>query len=519
MTDVSDLHRKDTRHRYAVFAVAAAVVSGLLADLLVWRVDEIGIGALLWFVGAIAVVLVTVHRADRWFADRHRLWLIGVAAVMSLVFVVRDSEFVLAVDLAVMAIVIALAISPTPKRLVNGSLESYLGAGFTAGVGLLILPVAIAFDSLQWRRLIPSSKSAWGPWARGALLALPLLVVFVALFSTADRAFAKLIGDLLNFSLADVVEHSMVVLLFGWPIAAAAYLVMCRGFSYLPEAEAEAAAAVEEAPAQRVGKLGRVEVGVVLGALNILFATFVTVQVRYLFGGHQLVQQRTGLTYAEYARRGFVELVIVAALTLGVLIVLDHVRHRGARREEVVYRSFGGVLLALLAVVMVSAIVRLRIYEQAYGLTELRLLVFFFLAWIAAVIVWFVIVLVRDRRANLAIGSLVAGLAIVGCWNLLNPAAFVANRNLDKVHESRASSAMSSSYDVSYATSLSADAVPTLVNGLEEMPPAKRRRTARALLNQWDKPGEGDWRAFNTSRRAARRSVERHMKELRAAAE
>ena len=66
-------------------------------------------------------------------------------------------------------------------------------------------------------------------------------------------------------------------------------------------------------PNGRVAVLGPVELGIVLGLLNVLFLAFVIVQFRYLFGGAELVRVSTNLTYAEYARRGFIELVGHAA--------------------------------------------------------------------------------------------------------------------------------------------------------------------------------------------------------------
>jgi Domain of unknown function (DUF4173) len=65
-----------------------------------------------------------------------------------------------------------------------------------------------------------------------------------------------------------------------------------------------------------VFSLGIVEIGIVLGLLDLLFLTFVVIQVRYLFGGAGRVAATAGLTHTEYARRGFFELVTVTALAL-----------------------------------------------------------------------------------------------------------------------------------------------------------------------------------------------------------
>ena len=66
--------------------------------------------------------------------------------------------------------------------------------------------------------------------------------------------------------------------------------------------------------------LGTVEVGVILGLINLLFLSFVIFQLPYLFGGMELVQNTPDFKLAEYARRGFGELVAVAALVLPMLL-------------------------------------------------------------------------------------------------------------------------------------------------------------------------------------------------------
>ena len=60
-----------------------------------------------------------------------------------------------------------------------------------------------------------------------------------------------------------------------------------------------------------------------LVVVDLLFLAFVLVQFRYLFGGAELVRGLTGMSYADYARRGFFELVAVAALSLPLLLLAD----------------------------------------------------------------------------------------------------------------------------------------------------------------------------------------------------
>src|SRR5438445_9983865 len=108
--------------------------------------------------------------------------------------------------------------------------------------------------------------------------------------------------------------------------------------------------------------------------MPIVFSVFVGLQAREMLGGDAWVQATTGLTYAEFARRGFFQMVAATLLSLpvlyGALAVLapDDVRgRRGVRR-------LAAVQLLLTGSVMLSAANRLRLYVMAYGLTEDRIL-------------------------------------------------------------------------------------------------------------------------------------------------
>ena len=133
------------------------------------------------------------------------------------------------------------------------------------------------------------------------------------------------------------------------------------------------AAVLADRPIRR--SLGAAELVVALGLVDLVFLAFVVVQLRYLFGGHALVQSRAHLTYAQYARHGFFELAAVAVLVLPLLLGADGLFRRTRPSHERLFRLLAGVLLLLLAVVMASALQRMRLYEHEYGLTELRIYV------------------------------------------------------------------------------------------------------------------------------------------------
>jgi hypothetical protein len=317
---------------------------------------------------------------------------------------------------------------------------------------------------------------------RGLLLAAPLLVVFGALFVAADQVFQAFVTDAVPNG-EEVLSHGVLIVAFAWIAAGLLreYLIRREPF---------------EADVRPSFTLGRTEIAVVLGSLNLLFFAFVLVQIRYLFGGSALVEDRTSLTYAEYARHGFFELVTVAALVLPLLLLGDWLRRRDTRRDDLVFRALAGVLLVLLGVVMVSALQRMRLYQREYGLTELRVYTTAFMIWLAVVFAWAAATVLRSRRELFAIGALASGFAAIFVLNALNPDALIARTNLDRPN-----------LDVAYLSGLSDDATPTLVDALPRLDPEQRELLELYLR---DRGGGGrDWRTWNWSRHQSDAALER----------
>src|SRR5439155_15568837 len=125
------------------------------------------------------------------------------------------------------------------------------------------------------------------------------------------------------------------------------------------------------------------------------------------FGGDTRVQVTPGLTYAEYARHGFFELVTVSALVLPVLLATHWQLKKEKRGHDWLFRLLAGVLVLQLFVVMASAMQRMLIYHVAYGMTELRFYTTAFMGWLAIVWVWFLATVLRGQRKRFAFGALV----------------------------------------------------------------------------------------------------------------
>jgi len=260
---------------------------------------------------------------------------------------------------------------------------------------------------------------------------------------------------------------------------------------------------VDAAPSRLA--IGTIELTVALGLIDLLFLSFVIFQLPYLFGGQTQV---ASLGYSDYARRGFFELVWVAGLSLPLLLLLHWlIRPRSLLTPgelplaERVFRALALVMLALLFVVMASAVQRMQLYVVEHGLTELRVQAPAFMAWQAVVLVWFAATVLRGQRRRFAFGALVAGFITIAGLNVLNPDALIVRHNAAIGHL-----VPTVPSDQRPLASFSADATPAIVDALPTLPAADRSRVEARLRERWS-AAPGDWRTFNLSRAQAHAAV------------
>ena len=469
-------------------ALMWAVALGLLADALLRTPGRPGLNAALWaLVGAVVVVMLLKRRCDP--PARESLWMVGAAFVFIAALPLRDSE-----TLAVFSVFGALVL-----------LGMAAGRAATAWA-TRALPSDVVFSAMRVGLLGAAGPMGWGrgdPDAvpsstgvtrggrtllRGTLMALPALLFLGALLMSADEVFARIIRDTFQVDLEKVVQHVAVTAVIAW--GSAGYLRSLL----VPDDDIMSQLRVPR-PA-----LPAAEITVALWILNLLFLAFMAVQLRYLFGGATLVEVTPGLTYADYARKGFFELIAAATLVVPILLAADWAAAQDHERSRRVLRGTALVLVVLLVGVIASAAYRMWLYQQAYGLTEDRVYGSVFIGWLTASLGWLVFTVLRGRRERFALGTIVAGLASIAFVHVLNPDALIARVNIDRMAAGRV-------YDGEYVVGLSADAVPVLVSNLDRLSAAERCAATRMLKDRWTGERLGGWRTWNLSDWRARRLV------------
>ena len=343
---------------------------------------------------------------------------------------------------------------------------------------------------------------------RGVLLTIPLLLLFGLLLASADKIFSDMLGsafDWLKFDIFDnFIPHTLIILLLTWLGAAALWHAMTKSEKQL---------AIQPDKPLFKPFLGMTETSIALISLNVLFALFLVVQFRYFFAGSANVSI-DGFTFAEYARRGFFELVAVALIASVLYFSLASFTKRNTQTKKRAFSVMAGLLLAQVGVMLISAFQRLRLYEQAYGFTSLRLAAHVFMVFVGLLLLALIIMELTNsfRRLGLVLmlGFLAFALVMVG----LNEDALIAQQNLERAVQGE-------KLDAAYLVhGLTNDAVPTLFRYMDdgELDPELQEKLQLVMACRYgyykEVFGNAPWQSTSISELVAGKLFEQHAEVL-----
>ena len=340
-------------------------------------------------------------------------------------------------------------------------------------------------------RLAPEKRKTLRNIFIGLIISTPLLVIVIALLAEADTVFQNVIADIFKLleSIGSIplAEHVGVigiitVLLFGY-------------LAVVLRAEVEG---TSEVVRRDSGSWDATIVVTVLVMVNAVYILFCGIQFTYLFGGEEVIRSIPDYTYAEYARQGFSELIVVTVINLSILLVGLHFTKNNGKLDRIVLGL--RCLLVLCTVIMLySAHLRLTLYEEAYGYTYARI---FAHTFIGLLFILFMITLYKLWRKELPLvkAFAIAALLTYTTLNYVNVDAIIARNNIDRYFKT-------GKIDLDYLQELSYDAIPELTRlsaaGDDDM---AAKTIAEFLRNkEAELRSESPWQSYNLSKARAKR--------------
>jgi hypothetical protein len=389
------------------------------------------------------------------------------------------------------------------------------------------LPVMVIYRALSLRMKVDRSRQLWKVLA-GIAISLPILLIVGSLLAAADTMFDRLLSQLPellgDFKLGKSIFRSLWIIFMATAIFAyvwgllfplekkvrkqeqgvreqEARLVGDPEADLVPMPAVAALAVPIPAPAAAYKKI-RMDATItttILLMLNMVYILFAIVQFSYFFGGG-IASLPDEMTYADYARRGFAELVVVTVINFTVLMATLHGTDRSSRSMDRFLRVLLAVLIGCTGVMLCSAFMRMAMYENAYGFSVTRLLVDVFILFLSVLFAIALAKLWNDRIKLMkpyAIIALVAYLIV----NYMQVDGIVASNNV-KRYES------TGSIDTYYLGYLSFDAAPYLIELKRNHPELDGTDEALQIMKKRLPQGEASWVSFNLSEWRAAKALQ-----------
>jgi hypothetical protein len=328
----------------------------------------------------------------------------------------------------------------------------------------------------------------------GLLISLPLLLVIILLLASADLVFSHYFEQIINwFKNLNLGDFIAQVLLF--------FIITLLSFSYLWSFLKSKKTIQDESSVIRLESktmLDPVITITVLSLVNFVYLIFILIQFAFMFTSKNTLPPN--ITYAQYARKGFFELLTVTLINFTILLIGITFKPKDSKATDKVMKILHSLLVVFTMVILVSAYKRMSIYEAAFGFTYLRVLTHSFMM---VLFVLFLVALYKIwvDRISLLKSYIVVSLIAYMVINFINIDSLITARNIERYHTT-------GDLDTHYLTKLSYDSIPALVDlyiGNELSNNIKLYlEDAQDELSK-----KQDWPSFNLSKLRAKRALSR----------
>ena len=332
----------------------------------------------------------------------------------------------------------------------------------------------------------------------GILMSVPILAIIIWLLSSADIIFKDLF---LNIPLSKIIKHFLIVT-----------AITLYGISFLWAI----LKAFEERGSSLYSKikwklfLDPIVLLTILVLINIIYIIFSIIQFTYLFGGDSFILP-SSYTFAEYARRGFFELVIVAVINFGILIFGITFVKKDRKKIFNSLRISLTLFVFFTFILLISAFYRMLLYEQVFGFTYLRIFVqafmvmMFFLFIINIAYIWYL-------KLPIIKSYIVVSLAVYLVLNFINVDVIIARNNINRYIKT-------GQIDMDYLKGLSYDVVPEMQRLIilgDNSSDTRDKQVASEILEYFKErksnlADQKNWQSFNISRYKANTIIEKNI--------
>ena len=229
----------------------------------------------------------------------------------------------------------------------------------------------------------------------------------------------------------------------------------------------------------------------VLVLINAVYLLFTVVQFKYFFSG----TLQGDFTYAEYARKGFFELLFVTLINLSIIIFVLNFVDRISGFVSKFVQIMLTVLVLVSGVMLCSAFLRLSMYEEAYGFTFIRIMSHSFMIFLV-VIFMYTLVKIWIEKLSLVHFYFISSLLYYTAINIIDLEKIIVTQNIERYEQS-------GKIDIYHLNGLSYSGVNGLIDLYEKDQSIPGLRGIFIERKQEALQGDLPWQSYNLKREQA----------------
>lgn len=488
-------------------AIIASLILSILHSILFYGQDW-GISIVLFMIPTILLLILLLKKNDK-IKNNKALYLSIPIILLSSTYFIFNNEFFNALNIVIIPILLGvMTVWATTdifkiKFLISRSINLVVGS-------LEFIPNAIKLLKSSLKPNKEENEKTKGKTLKligiGLLCSLPILLIILALLISADGVFAQLFGKIMYWFSSEMVISLLlrliaIVIIFIYLICVI-YNLINKESTYNKILNKESKIKVN---------IDGVVVNTILTVVNVIYLVFSSIQFLYVFsyiyGDTQLA---TNFDFAQYARQGFFQLMIVSLINF-VIIIITNLNVKEITSKVKKYTKAMNILMALFTVIIaISAFMRMNLYQREYGYTFLRIIVYFILTTEIIMIIPTIIYILKGK-INVFKHYFIIAIAMYVILNFTNVDYIMTKNNVDRYIKD--SNTEEKKIDFTYLkNNTGTDAIPALIELWKNTEDATlKRRVNNYLYDEYeDLKEDRDIQEFNISKERA----EKLLKEL-----
>ena len=395
-------------------AIIGSLILSILHSILFYG-QNFGISVLLFAIPSVFLLIQMLKKCDK-VKNNKALYLAIPIILLSSTYLFFNNEFFNVINMIIIPLLFGIMIvwSTTDtfklKMLFGKSINLVIGSLEFIPNGIKLIKETFRISSKDKKETNNKKIQQIGI---GILCAIPADGIFASLFGNISEEIMKLFTSETLISLFFRIILIVLIMIY----------LSCIIYNILNKESAFNKVTASEFTLKL--KLDKTIINTILTIINIVYLVFSVVQVIYLINPQKMVSD---FKLSQYARQGFFQLMIVSIINFIIILVTNS--NKADQNNK--YTKLMNVLMSIFTIIIaVSSFMRMNLYEQEFGYTFLRLMVYTILVTEIIMIIPTIYYIIKGK-INLFKSYFIIALSMYVVVNFVNVDSTIARKNVNR---------------------------------------------------------------------------------------